>query len=164
MPKRAAADDDIKPRSGRVTYDPATQKEAALLIHLHAHAIGHDFDKKKTAEVIVKHGNGTFGPEYGARPCRFAPAGALQLWKKNGFEQYGGYEKLRVKVLTKHAHVFETLCAPSMTQARALRTAHRRARRPLRRGAPPQPMRRARTSADDAAPCVLRRKNSSRTR
>ena len=74
------------------------------------------------------------------------------------------YEKLRVKVLMKYAHVFETLCAPSMTQARALRTAHRRARRPLRRGAPPQPMRRARTSADDAAPCVLRRNYSARTR
>ena len=162
MPKRAADDDDIKPRSGRVTYDPATQKEAALLIHLHAHAIGNAFDEKKTAEVIVKHG--THDREYGEKRCRVAPVGALQLWKKDGFGQYGGFEKLRAKVLMKHAHVFETLCAPLMTQARALRTAHRRARRPLRRGAPPQPMRRARTSADDAAPCVLRRKNSSETR
>ena len=162
MSKRAADDDDIKPRARRVTYDPATQKESALFIHLHALAIGHAFDKKKKADVILKHG--THDKEYGARPCRVAPVGALQLWKKDGFGQYGGFEKLRAKVLMKYAHVFETLCAPLMTQARALRTAHRRARRPLRRGAPPQPMRRARTSADDAAPCVLRRKNSSRTR
>ena len=67
--------------------------------------------------------------QYGEKRCRVR-GGALQLWKKDGFEQYGGFEKLRAKVLMKHAHVFETLCAPLMTQARALRTAHRRARRP----------------------------------
>ena len=98
MSKRAADDDDIKPRARRVKYDPATQKEAALFIHLHAHAIGNAFDEKKKANVIVKHG--THDKEYGARPCRVAPVGALQLWKTDGFEQYGGFEKLRVKVLT----------------------------------------------------------------